>query len=88
MKKIKFRSDWHSYDMLDGEKLQKGQWLKIQWPNGTSSKELVDTEVTEHVVQDMWNPYTCSTTRAFIKPKYKGHVIKVHICGLKAESIQ
>ena len=72
MKKVEIYSNWCYCDSLDGIVLKDGERIKVQWPDKTTSKEVVHIEDCSYTGSDHGHPCDIKVTKAYVKTLCKG----------------
>ena len=80
-------SQWCYIDSLDGKPLKHGEILRIQWPDGSWSKERVVLEHGFDTINDMGHNCEIVVDRAYVEVGHRGAKTKVRL-GEAAKSAE
>lgn len=81
--------DWGSYaDSLDGEPLDAGEQIIIQWPDGHLQQITVAIELEHGTVSDHGHVSSTTSKHAFFNVDYRGMSVKIPLEGLPAQRVK
>jgi hypothetical protein len=63
--------------------LKNGDKVKVKWPDGKVSNEIVCIRKYDNTVHDMGHKYTVEAEFGFVKAKVRGTAVEIDINGLK-----
>ena len=89
--KFNWEGGWSSYARLGKNRLENGEFVILQWPDGTFEKVCVDLRHTCTIVSDMGNPAEEHSYAAWTSINHNGSPIDVlltSIKGLKGSSLK
>lgn len=87
MNKIIRDGDWREVDMLDGTPLEDGEFLILQWPDGTMTAEPIIVHKGSYNVLDQGGPSSGTpipTSIAYVARTFSGIRTEVPIVNLEA----
>lgn len=87
MKPIEIYSNWCNFDRLDGKDLKDGENLRIQWPDGSVTLNVIKVRKSEYPYNDMGVQTTIPESKAYVEVLYRGLLTEVRIHGLQAERL-
>jgi hypothetical protein len=83
MKSIHTTSDWNELDVLNGKEIKDGEYLKIQWPDGSCETRRVSVEKRSYEEDDMGHSCTIPVHKAFVYVEYRGVRFKAYLANRK-----
>ena len=88
MKKIEHVSNWNEHDELDGDVLEGGETLRIEWPNGRVTKETIKVRKGSKIEYDHGHSGEYRDWYSYVNKHFNGVPVQVRLAGLKAEKIK
>jgi hypothetical protein len=84
MNKITRYGNWCEHDQLDGVDLVNGEFLIVEWPDGTRAGVRIFVDTTPGAYSDHGHEYPLSRKIAYARSKVRGVPVNVPLLGLKA----
>lgn len=85
MSKVKLGGNWSYEDQLDGKTFEMGERVRITWPDGSVTHEVVRCVFGTAPSSDMGRPIKIPTVEAFVMITHRGVSVPVALANAQLD---